>query len=185
MSQNRSDDRRRYGAERVVLLGLMCSGKSSVGEALARRLEWRFLDFDREIERREGVEVGQIIAERGEEYFRSLEARLTEEIADQREVVLAPGGGWITRPELLEAIRRGTLSAWLRVSAQETARRLMEDPRDRPFKDLADPVPAIEQILAERESLYRRADVLVPADRRGVEEIAFELEQLVRTRHCA
>jgi shikimate kinase len=51
----------------------MASGKSTVGEALARRLEWEFIDFDVEIERREERTVKEIIAENGEEYFRSLE----------------------------------------------------------------------------------------------------------------
>ncbi|HEV2131873.1 MAG TPA: shikimate kinase [Longimicrobiaceae bacterium] len=168
--------------ERVVLLGYMASGKSSVGEALARRLEWQFVDFDVEIERRDGRTVQQLIETEGEEFFRKLEAALTEELANVRYMVLAPGGGWITRPELLEAIRPGTLSVWLRVEPQEVARRLKEDTVDRPFKELADPTERIAAMQAERESLYRLADLGVPANTRSVEQIAFEIEQLVRTR---
>ena len=171
--------------ERVVLLGYMCSGKSTVGEALARRLDWRYLDFDVEIERREEHSIHEIIEVRGEDYFRSLEAALTEEIANEPQLVVAPGGGWITQPELLEAIRPGTFSAWLRVSPQETVRRLVEDTIDRPFKDHPNPVEPISQMLNEREPLYRRSDAMVPAGARGVEEIAFEIEQLVRTRGIA
>lgn len=167
---------------RIVLLGYMCSGKSTVGASLARRLGWQFLDFDVEIERREGRTVQAVIDEAGEEYFRSLEAALTREVADARSLVLAPGGGWITQPELLEAIRPGTLSLWLWVSPRETARRLMEDPIDRPFKDLSDPTGPIAEMLADREPLYRRADIMIPADGRTVEEIAFEAEQIARTR---
>ena len=70
--------------ERIVLLGYMCSGKSSVGEALARRLEWRFLDFDVEIERREARPVGAIIDAEGEEYFRGAEAGLTREVGEDK-----------------------------------------------------------------------------------------------------
>jgi shikimate kinase len=171
--------------ERVVLLGYMCSGKSTVGESLARRLDWRYLDFDVEIERREGHPVHEIIDVKGEEYFRSLEAALTREIASEPLLVIAPGGGWITQPELLEGVRPGTFSAWLRVSPQETVRRLMDDPIDRPFKDHPDPLEPVSQMLAEREPLYRRADAMFPAESRGVEEIAFEIEQLVRTRGVA
>jgi shikimate kinase len=171
--------------ERIVLLGFMCSGKSTVGESLAQRLGWQFLDFDVEIERREGGPVHAIIDERGEEYFRSLEAALTREVESEPFLVLAPGGGWITQPELLEAIRPGTFSAWLRVSPSETARRLKEDSIDRPLKEMADPAGVIAEMLADREPLYRRADVLIPTDFRSVEEIAFEVEQMVRTRGIA
>lgn len=168
--------------ERIVLLGFMCSGKSTVAEALARRLEWGMADFDVEIERRDGRPISRIVDEEGEEYLRSLEADLTEEVASAQGVVLAPGGGWITRPELLERIRPLTLSVWLRVSPEETARRLLADDIDRPLRDHPDPEAAIGEILSEREPLYRRADVTVPGDGRSVEDIAFEIEQLARTR---
>jgi shikimate kinase len=172
----------RGGPERVVLLGYMCSGKSSVGRALARRLGWRFVDFDVEIERREAVSVRRIIEERGEEFFRSLEAALTAEVAEERGLVIAPGGAWITQPELLERLREGTLSAWLRVSPAETARRLKRDDIERPFRDLEDPTPQIASMLEEREPLFRRADLAVPTDGREVEEVAFEIEVVCRLR---
>src|SRR5690606_15362135 len=114
--------------------------------------------------------------------LRSLEAQLTDELAEARGIVIAPGGGWITRPELLERMRRGTLSVWLQVSPAEAARRLREDTIDRPFRDHPDPETPIREILEERLPLYRRADVAVPGDFRSVEEVAFEIEQLARTR---
>lgn len=168
----------------MVLLGYMCCGKSSVGEALARRLEWDFIDYDVAIERRENRPVGAIIDSEGEEYFRDLEAALTEEVSQEPRLVLAPGGGWITQPRLLEAIRPGTLSVWLQVSPSETVRRLMEDPRDRPFKNDPDPTDRVAEMLEEREPLYRLADLAVPADSRSIETIAFEIEQTVRMRRA-
>jgi shikimate kinase len=171
-----------HAALRVVLLGYMTSGKSTVGAALARRLEWRFVDFDVEIERREGATVREIIATAGEDHFRDLEAALTEEVAGAPFLVLAPGGGWITRPELLARLGPETLSVWLHVSPEETVRRLRADDIDRPFRDLADPVPHIAEMLAEREPLYRLADLFLPTDGRSPESLAFEIEQVVRTR---
>jgi shikimate kinase len=170
--------------ERVVLLGYMCSGKSTVGESLARRLGWNFLDFDVEIERREDRHVSEIIDAEGEEYFRGLEAAMTSEAARDRSLVIAPGGGWITQPELLEQMGPGTFAVWLRVSPAETVRRLREDSIDRPLKHHEDPVEVIRGMLNEREPLYRRADMMIPTDGRQVEDIAFEIEQLLRTRGC-
>lgn len=169
--------------ERVVLLGYMTSGKSTVGAAVARRLEWGFLDFDVEIERRGGATVQQIIAAAGEEHFRDLEAALTGEAAQADRLVLAPGGGWITRPEFLTALGPGTLAVWLQVSPEETVRRLRADTIDRPFRDHPDPAGMIAQMLSERIPLYERADLNIPADTRTPESIAFEIETLVRTRN--
>lgn len=183
----RSDDpapsRPPLNVGRVVLLGYMCSGKSTVGAALARRLEWSYLDFDVEIERREGATVQQIIASAGEETFREMEAALTAEAAQAERVVLAPGGGWVTRPEFLTGLGPGTLAVWLQVSPEETVRRLREDSIDRPFRDHPDPAGMIAQMLAERIPLYERADLNIPADVRTPESIAYEIETLVRARN--
>ncbi|HEX6371275.1 MAG TPA: shikimate kinase [Longimicrobium sp.] len=168
--------------ERVVLLGYMTSGKSSVGQALARRLGWDFLDFDVEIEHREGRTVKEVIAAAGEDAFRAMEAALTAEVAERPGLVLAPGGGWITRPEQLDVLGSRTLSVWLRVSVDETVRRLRDDSIDRPFRDHPDPRGMIAQMLAEREPLYRLADVSVPAEGRSIEDVAYEIETIVRTR---
>jgi shikimate kinase len=176
---------RPHPVERVVLLGYMTSGKSTVGAAVARRLEWGFLDFDVEIERREGATIPDVVEENGPERLRELEAALTGEVAGARHLVLAPGGAWITRPELLELLGAGTLAVWLRVSPEETARRLRADTIDRPFRDLDDPVPAIARMIAEREPLYRLADLSIPTDGRSTESIAYEIECVVRTRALA
>lgn len=175
--------RPRPAVARVVLLGYMASGKSTVGEALARRLEWDYLDFDVEIERREGAAVRDIIDAAGEEHFRELEGALTAEAAEAGRLVLAPGGGWVTRPEFLDALGPGTLAVWLQVSPEETVRRLREDSIDRPFKDHPDPAGVIAEMLAERIPLYERADLNIPADARSPESIAFEIETLVRMRN--
>jgi shikimate kinase len=177
-----SDETSPRPVERVVMLGYMTSGKSTVGAAVARRLEWGFLDFDVEIERRSGITVPYVVAENGMERLREMEAALTEELVGARHLVLAPGGGWITRPELLHLLGPGTLAVWLRVSPPETARRLKADTIERPFRDRDDPVPAIARMIAEREPLYRLADLNIPTDGRSVESIAYEIETVVRTR---
>lgn len=168
--------------ERVVLLGFMCSGKSTVGKSLAERLEWDLLDFDAEIESREGRSVSSIIEAEGESYFRRLEAELTAEVAGAKRIVLAPGGGWIVEPERLESLRPNTFAVWLSVSADETVRRLRTDCVDRPFRNHPDPVVPIREMLAERAPLYRLSDLTIPTDNRRPESVAFEIEQLVRLR---
>lgn len=171
--------------ERVVMLGYMTSGKSTVGAALARRLEWGFVDFDAEIERRTGVSVPDLVAEGGMERLREMELELTHELAGARWMVLAPGGGWITRPELLAMLGPETLGVWLRVSPGEVVRRLRADSIDRPFRDDPDPVARIAAMIEGRDELYRLAGLSIPTDGRSVESLAYEIETVVRTRALA
>ncbi len=81
------------GVDRIVLTGFMGSGKTSVGALLAERLGWKFLDLDREIERRDGRSVPQIFRESGEAHFRRLETAALASLLGQRRLVLALGGG--------------------------------------------------------------------------------------------
>jgi shikimate kinase len=81
------------GIDRIVLTGFMGSGKTSVGALLAERLGWKFLDLDREIERRDGRSVPQIFRESGEAHFRRLETAALASLLGQRRLVLALGGG--------------------------------------------------------------------------------------------
>lgn len=149
---------------RVVLVGFMCSGKSTVGPALAERLGWDHLDLDREIERREGRVISRIFAEEGEARFRELEARATAELAGRERLVLSPGGGWITNPALLAALGPGTLTVWLRVRPETVLARSAAAPGERPLLRGPDPLAQVRLLLAAREPLYRRASLVVPTD---------------------
>lgn len=167
--------------ERVVLIGFMCAGKTSVGRALAERLGWAFVDFDETIERREGRTIAQIFRERGEPYFRALEARLTDEVADRRRVVLAPGGGWATQPALVRALAPRSLLVWLRVRPETVhARYVAEGGNARPLLEGGDPMQAIVALLRARETAYARADHWIDTDERSPADVAAEIEARLR-----
>lgn len=165
---------------RIVLVGFMASGKSTVGQRLAERLGWDFLDFDEEIERRTGLAIPDIFRRMGEPAFRALEAELTAECGDLDHIVLAPGGGWITQPELLELLAPGTLLVWLRVSPEEAVRRAMRARTHRPLLAGPDPLARARLLLSEREPLYRQADVAVDVDDRDPDEVAAEIAGIAR-----
>jgi shikimate kinase len=170
--------------ERVVLVGYLGAGKSVVGRALAMRLDWNFVDFDAEVERREGKSMGVIAEEAGAEYLRQAERALTEEVIGQPHLVIAPGGGWITQPELLESLGPTTLSVWLKVTPSEAYERILGSSDDHPVHHAPDAMDQIGSTMRERESLYRLTDVSVPTNWRSPEQIAFEIEQIIRTRGC-
>lgn len=169
--------------ERVVLLGFMASGKTTVGRLLAGRLGWRHLDLDEEIERAEGRSVAEIFRDEGEAYFRRLEAGATARLLEAPGTVLTPGGGWVTQPALLDLLPAGTLAVWLRVSPGEVLRRAGggDEAARRPLLAGPDVEGTVRRLLAEREALYRRAAArAVLTDGRHPVDIAQEIASLVR-----
>lgn len=163
------------GLARVALIGFMAAGKSTTGSALAELWRWDFLDFDREIEIRHGVSVSEFFARFGEARFREAEAELTRDVAALTGVILAPGGGWITQPGLLDLLGPETLVVWLRITPEEAVRRSRTAPQHRPLLDGPDPLAIAEQLIADREPLYRLADFAVDVDGREPSEIAAEI----------
>ena len=89
----------------LILVGLPGAGKSTVGRGVAERLARTFLDFDLEIERRQGKTIAEIFGEKGEGHFRQLERALTEELRLMGNMILAPGGGWVSSPEVVGMLR--------------------------------------------------------------------------------
>jgi shikimate kinase len=174
-------------AERVVLLGFMASGKTTVGRLLAARLGWRHVDLDEEIEREEGRSVAEIFREEGEAYFRRREAEATGRLVEPPGTVLTPGGGWVTDPSLLDLLPAGTLTVWLHVSPEEVLRRVGAgaEALRRPLLAGPDPEGTVRRLLRERDALYRRAAHLVRTDGRDPERIARDIESILRGRSDA
>lgn len=166
--------------ERVILIGFMCSGKSTVGRLLAERLGWEFVDFDDEIERAGGLSITRIFRDQGEEAFRRLEARLTRRLTRRRHVVLAPGGGWVTQPDLVELLRPGSLIVWLRASAETIQRRHLEQGVERPLLAVEEPLAEIRRLLAERESYYSAAGAIVDTDELDPLGVVTEITERLR-----
>jgi|DewCreStandDraft_5_1066085.scaffolds.fasta_scaffold18667_2 shikimate kinase len=161
--------------QRIVLLGAMGAGKSTVGERLAARLGWRHVDLDREIERRRGLTVADIFRIEGERVFRAWEVALTLELLDQAYLVLSPGGGWVTNPGLLERLGPQTLTVWLQASPKALWERLRQDWGTRPLLHTPQPLETLAQLVAQREPAYRRADVVVATEGRTIDEVVEEV----------
>lgn len=141
----------------VVLVGLPGSGKTTVGRALGQELRRPFLDFDEEIERREGRTVREIFSDDGAAYFRALELRLTEEMrAAGGGMVLAPGGGWVTIPGAVERLRPPAAVIYLAVTPAEALSRMGPLLNARPLLAGDSPLQAIERLAVERAHIYER-----------------------------
>ncbi len=146
------------GPGHVVLVGLPGAGKSTVGRAVSKQLARPFLDFDIEIARRTGFCVAELFATRGEAEFRKLEVDVTKELAFSSGMVLAPGGGWITNPGVVDLLRPPGRVVYLRISPAEALRRLARARVARPLLLGPDPAGSMEQLWQTRAPLYAQAD---------------------------
>src|SRR5205809_659509 len=139
----------------VVLIGFMGTGKSEVGQSLARRLGWTFIDTDRRIEARQRATVAQIFARHGEEYFRTVEASVVAEAAARRDAVIATGGGVVLRPENMMDLRRYGGIVSLTAPVDVLVKRLGEA-KSRPLLR-GDVRESVVRLLDQRGPLYRDA----------------------------
>jgi shikimate kinase len=164
-------------AVRVVLVGFMGAGKTTVGPLVAERLGYRFEDMDLRIENRAGRPVAVIFRDLGEEAFRALEREEAASLSEQPRLVVAAGGGAFTRPETRTLLQRGAVVVWLRCDLEVALARLPAD-GTRPLAGNRD---IMRRLLAEREPLYRMADVAVEAVG-APEDVANRILALVRGR---
>jgi len=157
--------------DNLTLTGFMGTGKTAVGQEIARRLGRKFVDMDALIEAREGMAVAQIFCRRGGAHFRRLEAVLCHELAARPKLVIATGGGALIPDENREVLSASGSVVCLTASADEIARRL-EAVEDRPLLDAPDRQARIAALLAERAEAYRRISLQVDTTGLTVAQVA-------------
>jgi shikimate kinase len=161
---------------RIVLVGFMGAGKSTVGPQVAQALDWSFLDLDRRLEERLGGSVADLFRTRGEAAFREEERRLAVEAAGLDRHVIAAGGGAFAQAATRDALKAGgAFTVWLRCGLPAVLARIPPD-GSRP---LARDRETISQLFAERESSYRQADCAVDAEQ-SPEAVAREVVRTFR-----
>jgi shikimate kinase len=138
----------------------MGAGKSAVGRPLADALGYRFVDADTVLEGAAGRTIPEIFASEGEAQFRQLETAVLGQISGWHSLVVATGGGVVTRPENWGHMRQGVV-VWLDAPAQLLLTRLGSDTTPRPLLQVDDPGSRLRQLLAERQPLYAQADLHV------------------------
>lgn len=159
----------------IVLVGLPGAGKSTVGALLAQRLARTYLDFDLELERREGMPISQIFGERGEAGFRELERKLTEELREFGNMVLAPGGGWIADSTVVALIRPPARMVYLRVRPETALQRLGASSAGRPLLNRPDPLGELNKLFNDRRAKYQSADLEIGTELLKPEQVTDQI----------
>lgn len=155
-----------------ILIGFMGAGKTTVGKFLAKEKGMRFVDTDERIVSEQGREIPDIFAEDGEAYFRDLETELLKRMQeDTCHAVISVGGGMPVRKQNRELLRSLGCVIYLSASKQTILERVKND-GSRPMLSGGDLEARVEQLMKEREALYRQAaHIDVKTDGRTVRHV--------------
>ncbi|HKW41166.1 MAG TPA: shikimate kinase [Gemmatimonadales bacterium] len=164
----------------VVLIGLPGSGKTTVGQLVAQRLEAAFVDIDAILIRREGKPITLIFAEKGEAAFREMERKEMDTALGSAAAVIAPGGGWAAQPGAVADAKTRALVVYLHTRPETAAQRAAPE-GTRPMLIGEDPVTRMRQLQKERESFYRAAHAAVDTDRKTAQQVAIDVVRLAQS----
>jgi|SRR5436305_4923868 len=165
--------------DNLVLVGFSCSGKTTLGRNVARRLRLEFVDSDRMIEEFAGRSIPDIFDEEGEAAFRAYEREAIARICEERQQVVSTGGGAFIDPENRQRLRDGNLVIHLQVQPETVVYRLRNSRsgRPRPLLDSPDPLTRVHELMEQRRAAYDLAHVTIGVDNRTRYELVGELSR--------
>jgi shikimate kinase len=155
-------------------------GKTTIGKALAKNLALEFVDSDQEIENRTGVSIMTIFDIEGDAGFRNREVKVIVELAKRRGIVLATGGGAVLHPDNRRVLRNSGLVVYLHATVEMQLERTRNS-RNRPLLNKRNRRSVIEDLMQEREPLYRKeADIVYVTDSRSPQAAARDIAGEIR-----
>ena len=159
----------------IILIGPMGSGKSTIGNLIAKRLHREFQDSDHFIENRTGVDIARIFDIEGEQGFRDRESNALAELLSQNNRVIATGGGSVLRDENQKLLQQTGYIIFLDTSVDQQMQRLERD-KKRPLLQTENPRERLEALLQERRPIYLElADLAIKTDKRVARRLAADI----------
>ncbi len=167
---------------RVILIGFMGVGKTSVGKKLARKLNFDFIDTDYEVEILADKTIPEIFNQYGENYFRKLENSILEKFVKNEDVVISTGGGIITTKENYNILKGEENVIFLDASVETIIRHLQNERNKRPLlKESENLNKKIEELLSSRYEKYRElSDILIDINGKNIDEVISQILVYIR-----
>lgn len=164
----------------IILVGMMGSGKTTVGKLLANLVGKTFIDVDHEIQKRTGVGIPVIFEIEGEAGFRKRESEILRDIVKQQNIVLATGGGAILHPDNRALLRQYGTVIYLCAPVTELRRRTYLD-KNRPLLQTGNVHARLLELFTQRDPLYREtAHIVMDSGRQSVRAFVQKLIQKLR-----
>ena len=163
----------------IYLIGLMGSGKTTLGKSLAKKLNRPFIDTDQLIEQKSGVDVSLIFEFEGEMGFRERETKLLSEIALKKDQIISTGGGIILSKYNRDIIANSGIIFYLKTQPAELVMRLQND-KTRPLLKGTNVKEKLNKLYAERSALYEMtADYVIETKNKRIAQIVTHIEEII------
>ena len=142
----------------IFLIGMMGTGKSTLGVKLAEKLEWSFVDLDTQIEKKAGISISEIFSKQGEETFRDMESEILVEVCRNNHQVIATGGGIILRDKNRMLMKKQGYQIWLKATPETIFTRVKDNPSSSSSGSHPYPGENQECFIPKRNILFRSPD---------------------------
>ncbi len=177
-SLNHVNLKNRLGGRNLYLIGMMGSGKTSTGPHLAKEINYRFVDADAILEQAAGKSIHEIFRNNGQDEFRNLESQVLTEIGQHHSLVVATGGGVVTRSENWGILHQGIV-IWLDPGAERLYKRLKSDTTERPLLNKLNSFELFQSLYKEREPLYKESDLHIFINDETPSEVGLKIIDLL------
>jgi len=157
----------------IALIGFMGVGKTAVGKVLAEKLGRKFVELDSLIEQKAGKPIPEIFHQDGEIVFRELEIEVTKEVAKDKDLVIACGGGVVLNKINIDRLRQQSRIVYLTASPEVILNRVAGEAGQRPLLEVDNPTLTIREMLGFRSPFYERsADITIDTSKLDIDSVA-------------
>lgn len=168
----------------IVLVGIMGSGKTTIGKRLAKKLKIDFIDSDHEIEKQTGKTINKIFSQDGEPHFRQIEKETISNIIQKNyPVILSLGGGAFVNDDVRNLVKKQCVSVWLDVALDVVLARIGEQ-SNRPLLNNVDKSEVLSKLIAQRSPFYAQCDIRINSDSTShtqtVNDIISQLKSIIK-----
>jgi len=169
------ENNRKLQSGNLILVGMMGSGKTTIGRTLARHLGKTFVDSDEEIQQRTGVAIAHIFDIEGEAGFRQREAAAIHDLVERDNMLLATGGGAVLAEQNRTMLKQNGIVIYLKASVHDLWQRTRHD-RNRPLLQTVDPRAKLTELYHQRDPLYQEvADIVIQTGRQSAHALMLQL----------
>ena len=163
----------------IILVGHMGSGKTLIGKILARKLGWEHFDSDKEIELNQNLSINKIFKLKGEDYFRKIEVSNIKILCKKKNAVISLGGGSIMNEEILNLVKKTSISIFLKVDIDELVKRLKRS-KKRPLLINENIKKIITVLNNERMPKYEEVDFIINNNIHSEKTVANIIKYLIK-----
>lgn len=167
---------------KIILIGLMGAGKTTIGKELSNKLNLRFIDMDDEIEKQFKMSIVDIFEKYGENRFREIESKLLEKIALEEDIIISTGGGIIKIDDNRKLLKKQDNVVFLNGSIDTLVKNVSNDIYKRPLlKDSTDLYIKIEELLSERYEKYKESsNIIIDINNKNINEVVSQILVYIR-----